>query len=45
MAVPTPFGPGPFLIAGPCVVEDDRLNLQVGERLAQLAQRLRIPVI
>jgi 2-dehydro-3-deoxyphosphooctonate aldolase (KDO 8-P synthase) len=44
MAVPTPFGPGPFLIAGPCVVEDDRVNLQVGERLAQLAQRLRIPV-
>jgi 2-dehydro-3-deoxyphosphooctonate aldolase (KDO 8-P synthase) len=39
-----PFGPGPFLIAGPCVVEDDRLNLEVGEGLAELAARLRIPV-
>ena len=39
-----PFGPGPFLLAGPCVVEDDRLNLQVGERLADLARRLKIPV-
>lgn len=26
-----------FLIAGPCVVEDDALNLQVGEALARLA--------
>jgi 2-dehydro-3-deoxyphosphooctonate aldolase (KDO 8-P synthase) len=26
-----------FLIAGPCVVEDDALNLQVGEALAALA--------
>ena len=44
MAAPAPFGPGPFLIAGPCVVEDDRLNLTVGERLARLAERLGIPV-
>ncbi len=44
MAALAPFGPGPFLIAGPCVVEDDRLNLQVGERLAELAQRLGIAV-
>ena len=44
MAAPTPFGPGPFLIAGPCVVEDDRLNLEVGEHLARLAARLGIPV-
>ena len=44
MAARTPFGPGPFLIAGPCVVEDDRLNLRVGERLAELAARLGIPV-
>ena len=44
MAVRTPFGPGPFLIAGPCVVEDDRLNILVGERLAELAARLGIPV-
>ena len=39
-----PFGPGPFLIAGPCVVESDRLNLQVGEHLAQLAERRKITV-
>jgi 2-dehydro-3-deoxyphosphooctonate aldolase (KDO 8-P synthase) len=39
-----PFGPGPFLLAGPCVVEDDPLNLRVGERLAELAARLGIPV-
>jgi 2-dehydro-3-deoxyphosphooctonate aldolase (KDO 8-P synthase) len=39
-----PFGPGPFLLAGPCVVEDDRLNLTVGERLAELARKFKIPV-
>ena len=27
-----------FLIAGPCVVEDDALNLRVGEHLARLAE-------
>ena len=26
-----------FLIAGPCVLEDDNLNLRVGEALARLA--------
>lgn len=45
MAGTAPFGPGPFLIAGPCVVEDDRLNLEVAESLAGLAARLRMPVI
>lgn len=39
-----PFGPGPFLIAGPCVVEDDRLNLTVGEHLARLAQKHRVTI-
>jgi 2-dehydro-3-deoxyphosphooctonate aldolase (KDO 8-P synthase) len=29
-----------FLIAGPCVIEDDALNLRVGERLAKLAERV-----
>jgi 2-dehydro-3-deoxyphosphooctonate aldolase (KDO 8-P synthase) len=29
-----------FLIAGPCVLEDDALNLKVAERLAKLADRL-----
>lgn len=27
-----------FVIAGPCVLEDDALNLEVGERLARLAE-------
>jgi 2-dehydro-3-deoxyphosphooctonate aldolase (KDO 8-P synthase) len=44
MAPRSPFGPGPFLLAGPCVLEDDRLNLRVAERLADLAVRLGIPV-
>jgi len=42
---PGPFGPGPFLIAGPCVLEDDRLNLRVGEHLAALGAKLALPVI
>ena len=29
-----------FLIAGPCVLEDDGLNLRVGEALARLAERV-----
>jgi 2-dehydro-3-deoxyphosphooctonate aldolase (KDO 8-P synthase) len=29
-----------FLIAGPCVLEDDYLNLRVGEALARLADRV-----
>lgn len=29
-----------FLIAGPCVIEDDALNLRVGEHLARLAERV-----
>ncbi len=29
-----------FLIAGPCVLEDDALNLRVGEHLARLADRI-----
>lgn len=37
---------GPFfLIAGPCVVEHDALNLQVGEALARLADDLSLPVV
>jgi 2-dehydro-3-deoxyphosphooctonate aldolase (KDO 8-P synthase) len=30
----------PFLIAGPCVLEDDTLNLRVAEHLARLAERV-----
>jgi 2-dehydro-3-deoxyphosphooctonate aldolase (KDO 8-P synthase) len=48
MASPTALfrpGGGFFLIAGPCVLEDDALNVQVGEALAELAQSLALPVI
>jgi 2-dehydro-3-deoxyphosphooctonate aldolase (KDO 8-P synthase) len=40
----SPFGPGPFLLAGPCVLEDDALNLTVAERLADIAARLGLSV-
>ncbi len=37
---------GPFfLIAGPCVLEDDALNLRVGESLAALAEELDLPIV
>src|SRR3954465_16041919 len=38
-------GGRPFLIAGPCVVESDDLNVRVGEALAELAVKLGIGVI
>jgi 2-dehydro-3-deoxyphosphooctonate aldolase (KDO 8-P synthase) len=39
--VPSAFPPKAFfLIAGPCVLEDDALNLQVAEHLARLAPRV-----
>ncbi|MEX0893128.1 MAG: 3-deoxy-8-phosphooctulonate synthase [Gemmatimonadota bacterium] len=34
-----------FLIAGPCVLEDDALNLRVGEALAALAAELELPIL
>ncbi|MGH7593733.1 MAG: 3-deoxy-8-phosphooctulonate synthase [Gemmatimonadales bacterium] len=33
------FGPAPFLIAGPCVVEDDATMLRIAERLAAIGER------
>jgi len=37
---------GPFfLIAGPCVLEDDALNLGIAAELARLADDLRIPIL
>jgi 2-dehydro-3-deoxyphosphooctonate aldolase (KDO 8-P synthase) len=39
------FPEAPFLIAGPCVVESDALNLRVGEALAELAARHGLAVI
>jgi len=38
-------GTAPFLIAGPCVVESDDLNVRVGEALAQLGATLGLGVI
>jgi 2-dehydro-3-deoxyphosphooctonate aldolase (KDO 8-P synthase) len=34
-----------FLIAGPCVLEDDALNLQIGEYLAELSQSMKLRII
>ncbi len=41
---PWRFGGGPFLIAGPCVVEDGDTMLRIGDALAALASRHGIPV-
>lgn len=38
-------GSAPFLIAGPCVIESDDLNLQVADALVALGARLGIHVI
>lgn len=34
-----------FLIAGPCVLEDDALNLQVADALARIGEELKLPII
>jgi 2-dehydro-3-deoxyphosphooctonate aldolase (KDO 8-P synthase) len=41
------FRPAPpfFLIAGPCVLADDALNLEVASSLARLSEDLRLPVV
>lgn len=33
------------LIAGPCLLEDEGLNLEVGQELAQIARALRLPIV
>ena len=38
------FGPGPFLVAGPCVVEEGDVLPRVAERLADIGRRLGIAV-
>ena len=38
-------GGGFFLIAGPCVLEDDAVNLAIGEALAEIAAELELPVV
>ena len=39
-----PLGRGPFLIAGPCAIEDDGVMAQIADTLAALGERLRLPV-
>jgi 2-dehydro-3-deoxyphosphooctonate aldolase (KDO 8-P synthase) len=34
-----------FLIAGPCVLEDDKLNVHIGETLARISADLSLPII
>jgi 2-dehydro-3-deoxyphosphooctonate aldolase (KDO 8-P synthase) len=34
-----------FLIAGPCVLEDDALNLRIGEALARMSDDLNLPIV
>lgn len=34
-----------FLIAGPCVLEDDELNISIGRELTKIAAELSIPII
>ena len=38
-------GSGFFLIAGPCVLEDDELNLTVARELVRVRDRLSLPII
>lgn len=38
------FGPGPFLIAGPCVVEDDSIMMRIAERLVAIGKRHELQV-
>jgi 2-dehydro-3-deoxyphosphooctonate aldolase (KDO 8-P synthase) len=45
MSVETLFDGGFFLIAGPCVLEDDALNLRIAEALAELHVRLGVPIV
>jgi len=37
--------PAPVLVAGPCVLEDDTLNLRIAEALAELRVRLGVSVV
>jgi len=39
------WSPAPVVVAGPCVLEHDELNLAVAERLRDLAERLAVKVV
>jgi 2-dehydro-3-deoxyphosphooctonate aldolase (KDO 8-P synthase) len=45
LAPSTLFAPAPFLIAGPCVLESDDLNVRVATALLELGERLGVRVI
>lgn len=45
MSVDTLFDGRFFLIAGPCVLEEDTLNLRIGEALAELHVRTGVPIV
>jgi len=34
-----------FLISGPCVIEEEKIMMETAERLKEISERLRIPVI
>ena len=36
---------GPFLLAGPCVIESQELLLTIGEELVRLQERFDIPIV
>jgi 2-dehydro-3-deoxyphosphooctonate aldolase (KDO 8-P synthase) len=38
-------GGGFFVVAGPCVLEDDALNLEIAGQLARLSEDLRVPIL
>lgn len=46
-SVPELFQPGGpfFLIAGPCALDDDAVNLQIASEFAQISDELRLPII
>jgi len=39
------WSPGPVVLAGPCVLEDEALNLRIARHLAELAVRLGIRIV
>ena len=36
---------GPFILAGPCVIESREISLQTAETLAALAEKLDLPLV
>jgi 2-dehydro-3-deoxyphosphooctonate aldolase (KDO 8-P synthase) len=38
-------GPRPFLVAGPCVVEEEELMLRTADALVRIGERLKLPIV